>query len=248
MPDNMWLTNALGLVSNLLANIITAGIVYIAIERERAKGEKRERDEQASRDKADRDRDSRNLINALLLEQFPPLVEHLQTVQRDAFRASMLCYSAMAPLHPYSIANEARHLANVHMNVKDTLGCMGVSAGNERDLAQFVNSLARVALYLARAEEPPGALWRLIGMLEKSIGESYDDEFQGSSHLERIAMLMSQTREDASAFRTMAVDDQTRFLCRLCELIGHITVLATEEVLKEFRRHVVSIAAVQSAA
>jgi len=241
MTDSVWFVALLGLLGNLIANLITAAILYVVIERQRTKREDMLRAERDARERRDRLHDNHNIVNTLLLAQFPPLIGQLHTVQREAFTAATLSYQSDTDVHPYIIASEARHFANVHMNVKGAFDCMGMVSERITNVARFVNSVAHLALHLARGETPPALVWRSLEKYLKALGQDYGDEFLGSSHRERIDLLIAQVLDQYDDYQARSNKDKIQFLCWICEAIAHATVLATDSVLREFKRHISAI-------
>lgn len=223
MHEPVWMIAVLHLTADLLA----AGIIYFAIERKIAAKEER-----------DRRRENHNLINAMLLAQFPPLIERVHRCQRQAFDAAMLLHGATPPRHPLVIASHARHIANEQLDVRDTLKCMSVDNLGVTTVAELANAVAYAAITLARGDVVGQDVMDVMTEQYKVLGELYDDEFGGELHLQRIRATVEETPAQFGTYSALAIADQMALESRLCETLGHLAVLYNEFVLKDFRANV----------
>lgn len=230
------------IITGISINIITAGVLYILFERYQKKKEKHELKLEKERELIYHKRKNINLIRAMLLDQYPPLIEKVQNVQKEAYAISLYGYNEnninITPMH---IASELRYYANVHMDVKDTLACMGIKSREIVEFALLTNTLAVLALQLARNEKVLDGIYSVINSHLKEIRLFYNDEFLGSSHLENIENGLLNIKAESIAFSTYDEQNKIKTLAKLSENIGRISALYGEYILKRFRTEVYNI-------
>jgi hypothetical protein len=225
----VWREFLLGVTANLFGSLIAALVFYFVFQRAAARLESLRHD-----------RDNRNLITAMLLQQLPVLLERTHYVERDAFRAAMAKHRLPAP-HNSWLANEARVSANMLAAVHETATILGVESSAGDDLARSANHLARAALILTRNEDDaPGA----IGWATKrfrNVSSEFDKADRWSSHTERLELLLKEIGDTVSRFASLDSAGQCQHLCSLLEAIGHLAILYETVIRRVFVTHIAAL-------
>jgi len=215
-----------------LANLLTALFLYVLIDRRIRQKEHTEQE----RAEAVRTRENANIQRATLLQQFPPLMQRLVDIQRDAFASSLLsCDKAEATASLRTLASNLRHFANVHLDTVTTLASLGADVEEMNHNADLTNQIAVISLRLVRnlnVEDLPTLVkWSL-----RRIDESHDPRSRGMSHLERMHILLADIDLAIGGFSNTQADQRHTLFCALAEAIGHNTNLLLELVNAAFDR------------
>ncbi|HEX3143081.1 MAG TPA: hypothetical protein VHQ64_03865 [Pyrinomonadaceae bacterium] len=218
------------------ANIITALLLYVLIDRRIRQKERDEQRREQERAESVRARENANLQRATLLQQFPPLMQRLVDIQRDAFAASLLSCDGTGATTPLrTLASNLRHFANVHLDTVSTLASLGADVEEMNYHANLTNEIAIISLCLIRNINA-GGLASSVKRSLKRVTECYDPKSRGASHLERMHLLLGDLDKMLKGFSVAGQESNHTLFCSLAEAVGHNTNLLLERVNEAFDR------------
>jgi len=214
-------------VAGFLANMVTALLLYALIDRWLKRKEHQ-------REEAMRSLESLRIQRISLLQQFPPVMQRLIDIQRDAFACALvLCDEHNASKGLQIIANNLRHFANVQLDAVSTLASLGANTQTLSVHSDFTNLLAIIAVRLVRNEDVQ-YLPSLVKPILNEIVASYPPEWRGFSHIRRMRLLLEPVESSVPIFGASTAAQRQTLLCNLGEAVGHNTNLLLERVNEAF--------------
>ena len=210
-------------LAGLAANVAAAVVILIAVDLRL-----RTRDAKSRRSEAE------SIRRATLLQLFPPIMQRLIEIQRDAFRVAVGRDTAPhGEVQCKELASELRHFANIHVDTVDTLNYFGVDTSVMEAHSELTNALAIVAITLYRSQSAGEGVFHVAQLIDRLRLAALPGSKAGS-HYDRICVLYEGFSDSVEAYPSQSPPERADFTRRICEIAGHNAVLLLDHVNRAF--------------
>ncbi len=228
-------------IVGICVNIITAVIIYFLFEHYQNKKEKRDQINENIINKKYVIRNNQNIINTMLLSQYPPLIERIHSMQIDSFGISIMYQNSASKIKLVDISTKLRSYSNIAIDVRNTLEAMDVDISNVNNHVDLINALAVIASDISNQIPCDDFILLSAKRFYTSVINNFDYTLQSVTHVKKMKEYLDDLREKCLNINSYTEKEKVIYLSNFAASIGHLSCLLADLILVDFKIHVSNI-------
>ena len=225
-------------IVGICVNIFTAMLIYFLFERYQKKREKREQINADMINKKYIIRNNQNIINSMLLSQYPPLIERIHTIQIDSFATSVMYLKSDMTVSLVDISTKLRSYSNIALDVKNSLEAMDVDISDIENHSKLINALAVIASDITNHIKCDEFILLSAKRFYSSIINNFDYTLLSVTHVKKLKEYLDDLREKCLDINSITEKEKIVYLSNFAASIGHLSCLFADSILEDFKKHV----------